>query len=90
MAFFFKYVVGGLINQYALTPLIFPNESVFYTLTAPQSCKKSWGNLLEKITTYTRHRKPEHDVALYAEHTKSLSKPRTQFPLSSNPFYQRN
>ena len=32
-------MVGGLINQYALTPLIFQNESVFYTLTAPQSYK---------------------------------------------------
>jgi len=35
----FNHMVGGLINQYALTPLIFQNESVFYTLTAPQSYK---------------------------------------------------
>ena len=37
-----KQAVGVLINQYALTPLIFQNESVFYTPTAPQSNKSMY------------------------------------------------
>ena len=59
MSLFFNILVGGLINQYALTPLILQNESVFYTLTAPQSQIK-WGKTgKNNDINATAHNNPE-------------------------------